>query len=399
MNYLIPSPLLPFLGACVHGDAASFYCSLSEPERAELEAQGNGFGLTAWFYRYLLDVLPKEKRTEYQKIYQAQQARALMGGQELKRLYKVLADHGLRFVPIKGADLACRVYPDAALRTFCDWDIWFHPDDCNRALAVLKEDGWMIPASLPDDHEAVMNSKAHHFSLHTRGQYAVEPHFKLANFHGVTPQEMWDETTDCPDGDGQRVLSPEMNLLMLTRHAATDSYFHTHIPKLLTDAAFVMQKEKVDFARLRSMAARWHFPYPGDLLASFPEFFSPAEIGQFKADPQKTAEFRQLFELRGQMNKPSRAALLFGRSEARNQVTGGLMNHIRRMLAPSMIRLTYHLPPQGAWGSVAWAYLCYLCTRTWRVLFIWAQRDQLLQQYSKIVESIESADSPSNRTN
>jgi hypothetical protein len=145
MIFGIPIPLLPFLGACLYGDAAAYYGGLNDAERAELETQGRTFGLFAWFYRYLYNILPAEKRADYRKIYQAQQMKAIMGGQELKRLYGALVKHELRFVPVKGADLAYRLYPDTALRTFCDWDIWFHPDDCERALAVLKEEGWRIP--------------------------------------------------------------------------------------------------------------------------------------------------------------------------------------------------------------------------------------------------------------
>lgn len=389
MNYGIPIPLLPFLGACLYGDAAAYYVGLNEAERAELEAQGQSFGLVAWFYRFLYNVLPAGKRAEYQKIYQSQQLRALMGGQELKRLYGALSKHGLRFAPVKGADLAYRLYPDTALRMFCDWDIWFHPDDCERALPVLKEEGWRIPALYTDKHENAVKSTEHHFSMHVRGQNAVEPHFSLANFDGIEPLELWSETLEYPGGDGQRVLSPEMNLLMLARHAASHSYYHVQVPKLLTDAAVVMQKEKVDCAKLRSLSERWQLPYPGDLLSAFPEFFPSSEIARFGADPRKTAEFRRLFELRGEMGAPNDVALLLGQFESQGQVTRGVLNHVRT-LNPDRIRLICHLPKHGAWGRVAWAYMCYFCTRARRLLAAGIQRDPNLQDYTTLVATIES---------
>ena len=398
MNYQIPFSLLSFLGVCMYGNAAAFYRNMNETERTELEAQAENFGMAAWLYRYLHDVLPKEKYAYLQKIYQTQQIKAIAGLQELKRLYSVLASHKLRFVPIKGSDLAYRLYPDTALRIFCDWDIWFHPDDCERALEVLKKDGWRIPDKLMDVHESAIKLAPHHFSPHFRGQYLVEPHFTLANFKGIDPHEMWNETVEYPEGDGQRVLSPEMNLLMVTRHAASMSYYHANPPKLLTDTAVIIQREKVDFLKLRSMAARWHLPYPGDLLAAFPEFFPQNVIAKFGADPEKTAGFRRIFELRGKLGEQNSVALHLRHWEAQGQMTGGILNHIRT-LGPDRIRLICQLPRHGAWGSVAWAYLCYFCTRTWRLLFTWAQRDQLLQQYSNIVESIESVKSSSNRTN
>ena len=170
-DYVIPTLLLRFLGACIYGNPVEFYGGLDEAERAELDTQGRFFGMTTWFYRYLSTVLPEEKKTAYQKNYQAQQVKALIGARELKRLYGVLASHGLRFAPIKGADLTYRLYPDAALRTFCDWDIWFHPDDCERSLEVLAEDGWKVPEVSSENHVIDQMKERHHFTMHVRGQY------------------------------------------------------------------------------------------------------------------------------------------------------------------------------------------------------------------------------------
>ena len=386
-DYSIPTPLLRFLGACIFGDASEYYLCLNDINRSEIEKQGHFFGMGAWFYRYLYEVLPKERLAEYQKIYQARQVKAMMGGQELNRLYHVLASHGLRFVPIKGADLAYRLYPDAALRAYGDWDIWFHPDDCERALAVLAEDGWTVPEQYSNDHEAVRKTARHHFSPHRRGMYMLEPHFSLANFESIDLHEMWEHTVEYPDGDGQRVLSPEMNLLMLARHASSQSYYHAQIPKLLTDAAMVIQKEKVNFEALRELADNWHIPYPGDLLAAFPEFFGTEAIESFGADPAKSKGFRKLFELRGTLGEPESVSLVLSRYEARGMVTNGLLKHIRAHNA-SMMRRMYHLPKHGTWGRVVWAYICWFWTRSLGASQ-WILRKPRLRNYTMIVEEIE----------
>ena len=386
-DYSIPTPLLRFLGACIFGDARAYYLGLSEAERSELEKQRRSLGLTAWFYRYLYDVLPKEKLTEYQKFYQARQIKAMMGEQELKRLYHVLASHGLRFVPIKGADLAYRLYPDAALRLYGDWDIWFHPDDCERALAVLAEDGWTVPEQYSNDHVSVRKTARHHFSPHRRGIYMLEPHFSLSNFEGIDLHEMWEHTVEYPDGDGQHVLSPEMNLLMIARHASSRSYYHAQIPKLMTDAAMVIQKEKVNFNVLRELANSWHMPYPGDLLAAFPEFFGTDAIETFGADPGKSNGFRKLFELRGTLGEPESVSLVLSRYEVKGMVTNGLLKHIRAHNA-SMMRRMYHLPKHGAWGRVVWAYICWFWTRSLGASQ-WVLRKPRLRNYAKAVEEAE----------
>ena len=389
-DYGIPIHLLRFLCACIFGNARTYYAGLNETDRSELEAQGREFGLSAWFYRYLHDVLPDAKRTEYQKIYQARQLKAMMCAQELKRVYRVLASHDLRFVPIKGADLAFRLYPDAALRSYNDWDIWFHPDDCERALAVLAEDGWKIPDLYLDRHKKAIKTASHHFSVHLRGQHALEPHFTLANFNGIDPHEIWKYTMVYPAGDGQRVLTPEMNLLMLARHIATKSYYHAQLPKLLTDAAMAM-KENVDFVRLREMVALWHLPYPGDLLAAFPEFFPEDIIRKFEADPDKTAEFRALFELRGKLGNAENEALLLSRFDARGHLAGGIRKHIQA-LTPDIMRRMYLLPKRGAYVRVFWAYLCYFWSRSCRAVR-WMRNKHKTRDYARAVESVESVES------
>lgn len=387
-DYGIPSSLLRFLGACVYGNPVKYYGGLNEAELAELDAQGRAFGMTAWFYRYLCRVLPEEKRQAYQKIYQARQVKAMLGARELKRLYGVLASHGLRFAPIKGADLAYRLYPDAALRNFCDWDIWFHPDDCERALDVLAEDGWKVP-DFSSTNLAVDQLKGrHHFLVHVRGQYRIEPHFTLANFEGIAPNVIWVHTLDYPGGDGQRVLFPEMNLLMLTRHAASKSYYHAPLPKLLTDAAMVMQNEEVNIDMLHELANKWNLPYSGDLLAAFPEFFPSEVIAQFRADSEKTEVFRRIFETRGRLGEQETVTLLLSRYEVHSQVASSVMKHIRAHTHRKM-RLIYHLPEHGVWGCVLWAYVCWFWTRTWKVLS-WMRRDPVLREYAHMVETVES---------
>jgi hypothetical protein len=387
-NYGIPASLLRFLGACVYGNPVSYYGGLNEAERAELNVQGRAFGMTAWFYRYLCNYLPEEKKLAFQKIYQTRQVKAMLGARELKRLYCVLASHGLHFTPIKGADLAYRLYPDAALRSFCDWDIWFHPDDCERALDVLAEDGWKVPEGSSTNLAADQRKGRHHFLGHVRGQYRIEPHYTLANFEEIAPNEMWDCTLDYPNGDGQRVLSPEMNLLMLTRHAATKSYFHAQLPKLLTDAAMVMQNEEVNFDKLRELANKWNLPYSGDLLAAFPEFFPSDVIAGFKSDSKRADAFRQVFEIRGRLGEQENASLRLGRFESRGQIVGGVWKYIYS-LSPGKIRHIYHLPVHGAWGRVTMAYLRWGWTRVWKAR-TWIRRNPLLREYAHMVETAES---------
>ena len=385
----MPVPLLAFLGACVYGDPEAHYSGLNEASRDELERMVLRFSLEPWFYRYLYRILPEKKRTEYQAVYQARQAAALIRERELKRLVGVLSKNGLRFVPIKGADLAYRLYPAPGLRNYDDWDILFHPDDCARALDVLAGDGWKIPRRHMDEHNAAIKTTKHHFSPHIRGKNTLEPHFTLSNFAGVDPLEIWAYTAECPGCPGQHVLSPEMNLLMLGRHAASISYYHACLPKLLTDAAMILTREKPDFAVLHTMSSRWGLLYPGDLFAAFPEFFPPETVAAFDADAEKTARFRALFELRDKLDRKKPVEVLLTRFQTSETMRGSFWDYLRTWSNVGM-RKRYDLPKHGAWGRVIQAYLHYFFIRTWDVARTWIRRDRDLLDYCRMVDSLES---------
>ena len=389
MNYGVPVDLLRFLGACVYGDAAAYYHALDQSARDVLEREGCAFGQQAWLYRFLYDELPEERRAKYRKVYQFRQAQAAQGAHAIRQCFDELSAHRLRFAPVKGADLTWRVYPDAALRHGNDWDVWFHPDDCEKALDVLTETGWQVPDCYADCDDMALKRVGHHFYPCTRGQYTVEPHFTLSNFEGIDPLELWEFTAELPGGGGRRVLTPEMNVLMLARHAASQSYYHAQLPKLLTDAAMVMRHDEVDFAKLRAMSDRWRLPYPGDLLAAFPEFFPADILAKFDADPERSALFRTVFEERGKLGAPDTTKLTMVRSQQKGTAANFIVNHVLSR-TPKRIRAQYHLPRHGAWGRLCISYFDYFWTRSCRVISVLLGGHCPLKDYCRLVESAES---------
>ncbi len=388
MSYKIPNDLLLFLGACIYNDPVEYYNSLSPAEQVLLDQQGKNYGMTAWFYRYLRGFLPAPQEKKYQTDYQKCAAISIRTHLELKRFYHIFSNQQIRFVTIKGADLAYRLYPDPALRKFGDFDVWFHPDDCERALIALEVDGWDAPIRYAEKKHPKKKETEHHFYPHRRNGFIIEPHYTLANFEGISPRVLWNYTTDYPSGNGQRILSPEMNLLMLMRHAASKSSFHAQLPKLLTDAALVVQKETIDFSKLHEMTAKWRLPYPGNLLAAFPEFFPKKQIESFEADPAETNKFRRLFEKRGQLDAQNNATITFSKLKTNRNILEGLLRIICSVDV-SMIRYIYHLPREGAWMQVIWAFIRYFISRSRRLLKAASRVNLALQEYNTIVKEVE----------
>ena len=375
--------LIKFLGRCVYGDPVAYYLDLSVPDRRKLlkEAQKNGY--LNWIYRYLQPVLKPEISAVAGRAYQTSQAAALSDECGLRRLYRVLAQAGLRFVPIKGVDLAFRVYPDAALRNFVDWDIWFHPDDCEAALPVLRQDGWLAPYL-----ETRRKTARQHYAAHCRGDKTLEPHCTLSRFGKVDPLKLWEHTVPDAEIPGMRRLTPELNFLMLNRHASANCYRFAKIPQLLVDTAFLMQKTPVDFAGSRRLSEQWQLPYAGDLPAAYPEFFPPEILAELQADPVRSAAYRNLFDFRAKLPDSSltswRLADATAQGQLGRQAIGFLKNH-----RATVIRSRYYLPERGAYGRLAWAYCRYLAGKTVAAFRLLSRSDGKLREYCRKLRKLE----------
>ncbi len=138
------------LGQLIYGDAAQTWNSLTpEKKRAFLDRARQETLLGAVYH-----LLDGQEDTFFEEGWRQQllkrQATSLRNEIEFQRFAEVLQKASLRFAPIKGIDLAHRVYPSPLLRSFQDWDILFHPDELERVLQVLQEDGWhsAVPLSV-----------------------------------------------------------------------------------------------------------------------------------------------------------------------------------------------------------------------------------------------------------
>ena len=90
------------------------------------------------------------------------------------------------------------------------------------------------------------------------------------------------------------------------------------------------------------------------------------------------------------------AAIQLNRFRASGNTTGGIWERLRGCGADKM-RVVYLLPKHGAWGRLAWAFMRYYCSRTWRVVCAWFRRGDLLD-YCRIVDSIEAGAAESAKT-
>lgn len=288
-------------------------------------------------YLTLHDRLPADWKKEFAPIYRNSAAAALREEAQLLKLYDFLEKQKIRFAPIKGADLAYRIYPAPALRPHGDWDLLIHPDDIKRAEEALKQANW----STDNDGRGC----PHHGGCLYRSGQMLEAHFSLSNFDSVNPLELWEEIRLCENSRYRHRLSPELNLLMLTRHAATNEYCHVPYIKLLPDIAYLLKSESPDWDKLYNLSRRWHLPYPGNILGAFPEFFPEEILRACHQNPLTAKRFRAIFETTERLKHRTRQEWV--RSEE-NFGTFHWWKIRLSALTPAVIRAKYKLPASGA---------------------------------------------------
>ncbi len=258
------------------------------PSPAELEdfcrqAQNNGAGTI--YYYYLKDKLPLPYRDTFRNAWQSDCIYMMKQEMGFQTICRKLESEKIRFAPFKGADLSFSVYPDPALRTFCDWDILLHPDDCEKAQELLNQDGW-LPKYVYDGRHY-----GHHYHARSKGEFHLEPHWTLPSFRDVAPADFWQYIKPAAENSSRHRLSPELNIIMLMRHASSQFYTHLHWLRLFTDLSFSVRQTPPDMELLSSMAKQWNFPNPRNFLGAFPEFFCEP----ITRNPEKSAVWRDIF--------------------------------------------------------------------------------------------------------
>ncbi len=375
--------LIRWLGSSIYGDGREAFQRMDEESRRRFFRECSLYRLEAYCYYVLKNELPVLFAKRWQEQYHLQAAAALRTECELKSLFMLLETNRIRFAPLKGVDLAYRAYPSPALRTFGDWDILFHPDDCDRMLTVLSNAGWSAPYQRNYQH-----LEHHHFAPHYKNGRMLEPHWTLPRFQKVPPFDLWNYIVPERAGAYAHHLSPELNLLLLSRHMAACDYRHASIPKFLLDTAFLLRLQPLDWAVLRNMVQEWRMPYPGDLLAAWPEFFPEALWEAMRPEISTAIAFRKLFDMREECRSLSSAEWVMSRNDRgtfswyRNRLEG---------LAPWRIRIKYQLPAQGACRRLLIAYcrdLGYKLSGFFRL-----RRNPQAKQYFNMLHAVDDQDS------
>jgi hypothetical protein len=88
--------------------------------------------------------VPTAIREALRRDFMTIAAHSLRATANLQRLQRLLAEHGIQLIPIKGPALAVLAYGSTSLRQFEDLDVIVRQEDLLRAVDLLEQDGYAV---------------------------------------------------------------------------------------------------------------------------------------------------------------------------------------------------------------------------------------------------------------
>ena len=175
---------------------------------------------------------------------------------------------GIPWLPIKGADLARRIYPDPALRPSADLDVLLPVDRIAEAEAQARAAGFVAPAGRPSD--ALLRRYHFHSTFHHPGSGTfLELHWRLADRACLPRGESeagWFQSGQLPDEAHWVYLCAHlakhgwMNPLLLAEPDTPDLLLHPLADVRLiwlSDLLRLRERAGLDLGRLSAQAQAW----------------------------------------------------------------------------------------------------------------------------------------------
>ena len=177
----------------------------------------------------MLAEAPDEVQKRLERARHGHRLRALAAFGEVDRIHAALAAAGIPCVPFKGADLARRVYPDAAMRPFEDLDLLVPERDLAKARHVMQGLGYREPSSLLP-FTLLRRFHFHLPMLHVRTGILVELHWRLADRRTLAmPARALFEGAHPQPGAPHLVLPAEVYAVYLCAHLGKHGYLNGRI--------------------------------------------------------------------------------------------------------------------------------------------------------------------------
>jgi len=181
---------------------------------------------------------------------------------EFLRIGDLLHSHNINFIPLKGPILSFRIYGDATVRKYCDFDLLVEPSSVLKARELLAELGYEpVGYTLPENKTGrrIVLSHVHHVLFtHSLHELRVELHWRLFQ----TPPVRTTILAGLVDANLSEiqfadrsfiVLDDEMELLYMVIHGSIHNWRRL---KWLADVHELLQREEIDWPKFLILAQK-----------------------------------------------------------------------------------------------------------------------------------------------
>jgi hypothetical protein len=175
--------------------------------------------------------LSEETRRGLRQTLHRHKFRALRMSREFSRIASAFGGEKIGCIPLKGVDLARRVYRDPALRPFEDLDLLVGKEDLPSVCNLMEALGYRLPPSLLP----LSLLRRFHFHVpfvHPREGFFVEIHWELADRQSFTPPDpafLWSEGSET--SGPFRVLRPDVYAAYLAVHLCKHGFLNSRIAR------------------------------------------------------------------------------------------------------------------------------------------------------------------------
>lgn len=363
------------LGEIVFTGASETWSALNEHDRELMCGHAEKEKLQPLFYRYLHTKLPDKYRDSFRRQFQTEASFSLREKHAFENVCNLLKKNNFEFIPIKGVDLAYRIYPEAALRHHQDWDILFPRARCRAAAEFLEQNGWAPISGLED-----LDPGEHHYDPLVKGEFCIEPHWNLPSFEEAASDEIWEEIRSAPE-NRRDFLTPEMNLLLLSAHASTADFTHLAVSKILLDAGFILKHDRVDWNKVRKLSAKWKILRPDILIGAWPEFFPEGILPEQEENVKNARTVRDMFKQRNRMNAHAYEKVM---NQPERFSSGWLRKRLRIYRNPDSIRRKYHQPTASAIQVAYYIFKDLLCKAGFFFASLLRRNPEVVDYYRKV---------------
>nr|RNJ70615.1 MAG: hypothetical protein EDM05_04025 [Leptolyngbya sp. IPPAS B-1204] len=194
------------------------------------------------------DAVPPAVLQRLQRLFHINAQQNLLLTQELLRLLSLFEAEQIPVLPFKGPILALTVYQNLSLRQITDLDLLVDKSHRSQAIELL----------MAQDYEPRIEVPWETHLIRANGLYNIDLHSTLAPKHLSYPlqnREVWQHLeSGWLGGKPVKMLTPEMDLLMLCLHGTKEGWHHLN---RICDVAELVRTKPLNWQLLQQQTEQW----------------------------------------------------------------------------------------------------------------------------------------------